>query len=88
MEENQNVNNYDENDKEFKDIQNQYVKNAFCYVPLVAFFLYFAEKKKSPEYERHLKYGMFFFVSFILLWVILGIFLSIINNWVLNFVVL
>jgi hypothetical protein len=29
---------------------NQNVKNAMCYVPFVAFFLYFAEKEKAVEY--------------------------------------
>jgi hypothetical protein len=44
---------------------NQNVKNAMCYIPLIAFFLYFAEKKKSPDYERHMKYGMLLFIAFI-----------------------
>jgi hypothetical protein len=43
----------------------QNVKNAMCYIPLVAFFLYFAEKKRTPDYERHMKYGMLLFLVFI-----------------------
>jgi hypothetical protein len=39
---------------------NQSLMNALCYVPIVAFVLYFAEEKdkKTPEYLRHMRYGM------------------------------
>jgi hypothetical protein len=35
---------------------NQNVMNAMCYVPFVAFFLFFAEKQKTEEYKKHMIY--------------------------------
>ena len=49
----------------------QNVKNALCYIPWVAFFLYFAEKKKTSDYDRHMKYGMILFWVFFVLWIFL-----------------
>ena len=31
-------------------------KNALCYIPLVAFFFYFAESNKKEEFSKHIKY--------------------------------
>lgn len=35
---------------------NQNTKNALCYIPLVAFILYFIEDKKTEEFSKHLRY--------------------------------
>lgn len=43
----------------------QNVRNALCYIPLVAFVLYFTEENKSKEFERHLRYWMILFVVFV-----------------------
>jgi hypothetical protein len=36
--------------------KNQNVKNAMCYIPFVAFILFFVEKNVSKEYNTHMKY--------------------------------
>jgi hypothetical protein len=38
------------------------LKYALTYIPLVAFFFYFAEKNKSEEFSKHLKYAMVLFL--------------------------
>jgi hypothetical protein len=37
-------------------------KYALTYIPLVAFFFYFAEKNKTEEFNKHLKYAMVLFL--------------------------
>jgi hypothetical protein len=47
-----------------------------CYVPFVAFFLFFAEKQKTEEYKKHMIYWMLLTGSFIVLCILLkGIFI-------------
>ena len=31
-------------------------KNAMCYIPLAAFYIFFTETKKTDELEKHIKY--------------------------------
>lgn len=55
--------------------QNQNTKNALCYIPFVAIIIFFTENQKSPELMKHVKYGIFLFIIYILLQAIIGIFL-------------
>jgi len=36
---------------------NENLKNAICYIPLVAFIIFFTEPNKSNELMKHIKYG-------------------------------
>lgn len=47
-------------------------KNALCYIPLVAFILFFTENNKSAEFLKHVKYGVILFVTYAVLYIILG----------------
>jgi hypothetical protein len=47
-----------------------------CYVPFVAFFLYFAEKEKAVEYWRHIRYWMILWWTFLILVIVLRWFLT------------
>ena len=62
----------------------QNVKNTLCYIPIVAFVLYFTEEKKTKEFETHIRYGMVLFGVFI----VLTLFLRSIFLWVLFLVYL
>lgn len=54
---------------------NERVKNALCYIPIVAFVLFFIEENKTPDLDRNIKYGMiFFWVYFILTLIISWLF--------------
>ncbi len=33
------------------------LKNALCYVPLMAFIIFFIESNKTPVLKKHIKYG-------------------------------
>lgn len=53
--------------------QSENLKHALCYIPVVAFVLFFTEDNKSTNLMKHIKYGgalfVFYFVlSFILPW--------------------
>ena len=52
--------------------QNERLKHALCYVPIVAFIFFFTESKKTEELMTHIKYGGAIFVVYI----IANIFLS------------
>jgi hypothetical protein len=41
---------------ELKKSGSDYLKNALCYVPLVALVLFFTEENKSVELKKHIKY--------------------------------
>lgn len=45
--------------------KNDNFKNAICYIPFVAFWLFFAESNRSEELNKHIKYGAFLFIAFI-----------------------
>jgi hypothetical protein len=48
------------------DIKKDNFKYAITYIPLAAFFFYFAESNKSEEFNKHIKYSMvLFFVYFV-----------------------
>lgn len=53
---------------------NANLKNMFCYIPFVAFVLFFLEKNKSPELLKNIKYGAGLFVVYILLDMVLRLF--------------
>lgn len=46
-------------------------KDAICYIPLVAIFLYFTEKNPDEEYKKHIKYWMLLFWLYIVITTIL-----------------
>lgn len=55
----------------------QQIKNVLCYIPVVAFVLYFTEDKKSLSFNRHIRYWMILFGVFIVLTIFMrSIFLS------------
>ena len=49
------------------NLEKQRVKNALCYVPIVAFVLHFIEKDKSEDLQRNIYYGMIFFWTYFIL---------------------
>lgn len=63
---------------EDKSSNNQNLKNALCYVPLVSIVFFFVEKDKSKEFMKHIKYGSYLFFAYIILqillwWVLWGV---------------
>ena len=48
------------------------IKNLLCYVPLVAFILFFTETNKSKELMKHIKYWVILFIAYIILKAVLG----------------
>ena len=46
---------------------NELLKHALCYIPLVGAVLFFVENNKSTELMKHIKYGTFLFLAYILL---------------------
>gem|GEM_PF-1230731 len=42
-------------------------KYTICYIPFVAIVLFFVEENKTPEFAKHIKYGSFFFIVYVLL---------------------
>ncbi len=42
------------------------LKNAICYIPMVAIFLFLTEKKTSGEYSKHIKYWMMLFWLYVI----------------------
>ena len=55
------------NEKEKQQTEQQQVKNAMAYIPVVPFVLYFTEEVKSPQFLKHIKYWMILFWIFIVL---------------------
>ena len=67
--------------EEIKKSNSDNLKNALCYIPFVAIWLFFTEEKKSSSLTKHIKYGNFLFIAyilirFILMWVLWLHFLS------------
>jgi len=50
------------------------LKNALCYIPLVVIVLAFTETEKTEEFKRHLHRGIFLFVLYLFVRVVLWIF--------------
>ncbi len=48
------------------------IKFLLCYVPLVAFVLFFIEKNKSKQLMKHIKYWAILFIIYILSKALLG----------------
>ncbi|MDD2907606.1 MAG: hypothetical protein PHH98_03105 [Candidatus Gracilibacteria bacterium] len=51
---------------------NENLKYALCYVPFVAFILYYIEKNKSAILEKHIRYGMVIFGIYIILLILVS----------------
>lgn len=53
---------------------NKKLKNALCYVPIVAIILQFIEQNKDEDLERHIRYGIILFVAYIILMILISFF--------------
>jgi len=53
---------------------NANLKNALCYVPFVAFILFFLEANKTPDLLKNIKYGAGLFITYFVLNFIAGLF--------------
>jgi len=51
---------------------NENLKYALCYVPLVAFILFYVEKKKTAILEKHVRYGMVIFWAYLILLILVS----------------
>lgn len=51
---------------------NENLKYALCYVPLVAFILFYVEKNKTAILEKHVRYGMFIFWAYLILLILVS----------------
>jgi uncharacterized membrane protein len=61
--------------------EKQKFKNAICYIPFVAVVLFFVEQEKTPEFNKHLKYGIFLLIWFILTHFVVSMVIPFINLW-------
>ena len=59
-------------------------KNALCYIPILAYIIYFVEQNKTEELLKHTRYWMIFLWAYI----VLSIVLSWILSWLLFLVYL
>jgi fatty acid desaturase len=59
-------------------------KYTICYIPFVAIVLFFVEENKTPEFAKHIKYGSFFFIVYVLL---AFLFIAIGLGWSIPFVI-
>lgn len=50
-------------------------KNAICYIPLLAFYLYFIDEIKTENYVKNIKYWIYFFVLYVLSSIVIYFFL-------------
>jgi len=53
---------------------NANLKNALCYVPFVAFILFFLETNKSADLLKNIKYGAWLFIAYFVVQFIAGLF--------------
>lgn len=58
-------------------------KNALCYVPFVAIWLFFTEKNKSEELTKNIKYWISLLIAFVLIRFIIEWILMIPLGWLL-----
>ena len=67
------------------------LKNALCYIPLVAIVLIFTEQDKTEEFKKHLNHWIFLFVIYLFIRMILGIFFfyySFVFGWIVTLIYL
>jgi len=57
------------------EINKDNFKYAITYIPLVAFFFYFAESNRSEEFNKHIKYWMVLFLWYAVLSIVFRILL-------------
>ncbi len=62
--------------EEQKKSDSDNLKNALCYIPLIALVLFFTEENKSIELKKHIKYWAIILGWYIILQTILGSFLA------------
>lgn len=48
------------------------IKNALCYVPIVAIVLYFIEQNKTKVLEKHIRYGIVLFLWYSILTILVS----------------
>lgn len=61
---------------ELKKTESDNLKNALCYIPLVALVLFFTEENKSTELKKHIKYWAILLGGYVILQAVLGWLLS------------
>ena len=59
------------------------LKNALCYIPFAWIVLFFTEQNKSAELMKHIKYGTFLFIAFVLIRFIIVWILLLPISWIL-----
>ena len=73
--------------EENNESKNDKLRNAVCYIPFVAFILFFTEKNKSKELMKHIKYWGALFIIYIVLnlifWWFLKSFLFLLYFWII-----
>lgn len=79
---------------ENKNISNSdNLKKSLCYIPLGWIILFFIEQNKSLELMKHIKYGTFLFIAYVLirfvlvwiLWLPFGGILTLLYIWLAGF---
>ena len=64
--------------------QNENIKYALCYIPLVAIVILFIEDNKSEDLKKHIRYWIILFSIYLLITIFVSLFffkLSFIVNW-------
>jgi len=67
--------------------QNENIKYALCYIPLVAIIILFIEDKKNEKLKKHIRYWIILFLIYFLLTTLVSIlffWLSFIFNWLIT----
>ncbi len=67
--------------------QNENLKHALCYIPMVAIVILFVEDKKDEKLKKHIRYWIMLFLIYILLTSILSIIsfgLAFMLNWLIT----
>lgn len=56
------------------DIKKDNLKNALCYIPIVAIVLAFTEQNKTEEFKKHMNYWIILFIIYLVIKMILWVF--------------
>ncbi len=52
---------------DMKQSSNVNLKHALCYLPIAAIVIFFTENKRSVELNKHIKYGIFLLLTYVML---------------------
>ena len=64
--------------------QNENIKYALCYIPLVAIVILFIEENKTEDLKKHIRYWIILFTIYLLITIFVSLFffkLAFIVNW-------